>query len=272
MSFIQITDLHFVPGDKPLYGTSPKQRLAEGVSLIRRDHGDVDCVIATGDLAHHGEKEAYETLKKVLHPLEMPVHLMMGNHDSRAPFRAVFPDAPEIEGGFIQFTVNTGDANVVCLDSLVDIPGDHAGRLCETRLAWLDKELDTLPSDVPFLLAVHHPPFDLGIPHMDEIRLLDDEALWEVLQKRKPDQMIFGHVHRRSPVIGGILIYLQRGFNHQGYLDFSKTEGSGSSMRLKFSIIKSTPESVFILPALPVEKANHTFRRIFRLCFHHHHN
>jgi 3',5'-cyclic AMP phosphodiesterase CpdA len=248
MSFIQITDLHFVPGDKPLYGTSPKQRLAEGVSLIRRDHGDVDCVIATGDLAHYGEKEAYETLKKVLHPLEMPVHLMMGNHDSRAPFRAVFPDAPEIEGGFIQFTVNTGDANVVCLDSLVDIPGDHAGRLCETRLAWLDQELDTLPSDVPFLLAVHHPPFDLGIPHMDEIRLLDDEALWEVLQKRKPDQMIFGHVHR--PIAGhwrGIPFYLQRGFNHQVYLDFSKDGGfQFVDEAPEFSIIKSTPESVFI--------------------------
>ena len=248
MSFIQITDLHFVPGDKPLYGTSPKQRLADGVSLIRRDHGDVDCVLATGDLTHYGEKAAYETLKEVLAPLEMPVHLMMGNHDSRAPFRAVFPDAPVIEGGFIQFTVDTGDANVVCLDSLVDIPGDHAGRLCETRLAWLDKELDALPSDVPFVLAVHHPPFDLGIPHMDEIRLLDGEALWEVLQKRKPDQMIFGHVHR--PISGhwrGIPFYLQRGFNHQVYLDFTSVEDVRFVDEApEFSIIKSTPESVFI--------------------------
>ena len=49
MSFIQITDTHFVPGDALLYGTSPKKRLTEAVDLIRRFHGDAEAVLLTGD-------------------------------------------------------------------------------------------------------------------------------------------------------------------------------------------------------------------------------
>lgn len=225
MSFIQITDTHFVPGDRLLHGTSPKQRLGAGIDLIRRFHGDAEAVLLTGDLAHHGEEAAYETLKEALAPLEMPAFLMMGNHDSRAPFRKVFPDAPEIEGGFIQFSIDVAGARVICLDSLNDLPGDHEGRLCDIRLAWLDRELGAVPSDKPVILAVHHPPFDLGIPAMDRIKLRDGEALFEVLQKRRPDQMLFGHVHR--PIAGhwrGIPFYLQRAFNHQVYLSFEDRE------------------------------------------------
>lgn len=225
MSFIQITDTHFVPGDKLLYGTSPKKRLAAAVDLINRFHGDAEAVLVTGDLAHHGEEGAYETLRDVLAPLQMPVHLMMGNHDSRAPFRKIFPDAPESEGGFVQFSFDVVGARVICLDSLNDIPGDHAGRLCAARLAWLDEELAKVPADLQLVLAVHHPPFALGIPAMDEINLLEGEALFEVLQKRRPDQMLFGHVHR--PIAGhwrGIPFYLQRAVNHQVYLSFEQRD------------------------------------------------
>ncbi|WP_193187009.1 phosphodiesterase [Nisaea sediminum] len=225
MSFIQITDTHFVPGDRLLYGTSPKKRLGAGIELIRRFHTDAEAVLLTGDLAHHGEEAAYETLKEALAPLEMPVLLMMGNHDSRAPFRKVFPDAPEIEGGFIQFSFDVEGARVICLDSLNDEPGDHEGRLCDVRLSWLDRELGAVPSDKQVIVAVHHPPFDLGIPPMDRIKLRDGEALFEVLQKRRPDQMLFGHVHR--PIAGhwrGIPFYLQRAFNHQVYLSFEARE------------------------------------------------
>ncbi|UUX51181.1 phosphodiesterase [Nisaea acidiphila] len=221
MSFIQITDTHFVPGDALLYGTSPKKRLAQAVDLIRRFHGDAEAVLLTGDLAHHGEEGAYETLKEVLAPLDMPVFLMMGNHDSRAPFRKVFPDMPESDGGFVQFAFDVAGARVICLDSLNDEPGDHEGRLCDKRLSWLDRELGKAPSDKPVILAVHHPPFDLGIPAMDKIKLRDGAALFEVLQKRRPDQMLFGHVHR--PIAGhwrGIPFYLQRAVNHQVYLNF----------------------------------------------------
>jgi len=225
MSFIQITDTHFVPGDQLLYGMSPYARLSAGIQMINQEYSEFDFVIATGDLAHLGEKTAYKTLMEALEPLEIPIHLLMGNHDSRAPFMEVFPDTPQIDGGFFQFALESGDMRILCLDSLNDVYGDHIGRLCETRLRWLDAEIAATPINKKLVVANHHPPFDLGIPEMDNIKLADSEALWEVLQRRKPDLMVFGHVHRPiSGVWRGIPIHIQRGFNHQVALTFEQQD------------------------------------------------
>jgi len=248
MSFVQITDTHFVPGCELLYGMSPCARLSPGIQMINSDHSDADFVLATGDLAHYGEKAAYETLKEALEPLEIPAHLMMGNHDSRAPFRAVFPDIPEIGGGFFQFALETDDMRILCLDSLNDVPGDHMGRLCETRLRWLDGEIAATPSDKKLVVANHHPPFELGMPIMDSIKLTDGEALWEVLQKRKPDLMVFGHVHR--PISGawrGIPFHIQRGFNHQVALEFEdKPSITFKDENPDIAVVRSTADSVLV--------------------------
>lgn len=225
MPFIQITDLHFVPGNGVLHSSSPKERLSSGIQHINRLKHHATFILATGDLAHHGEVAAYKTLKETLDPLDLPIHMMMGNHDSRAPFRQVFANMPEIDGGFVQFRLDVDTLRILCLDSLHDEPGEHQGVLCPTRLKWLQDELAAAPADKKIVMAVHHPPFNLGLPNMDDIRLKDDEALCEVFQTRKPDMMLHGHVHR--PISGtwrGIPFHIQRGFNHQVALDFDRQE------------------------------------------------
>lgn len=224
MGFIQITDTHFVPGDELLYDMSPKQRLGQGIAQINCNHADAEFVLVTGDLAHYGQLEAYETLRDTLSELDRPVHLMMGNHDSRAPFLKVFPDTPTIDGGFIQFTLDFDGGRVICLDTLNDVPGDHIGRMCETRLRWLADEIAATPSDTMMVVAGHHHFFDLGMPNMDDIKLSDSAALWEVLEARKPDMYLFGHVHRPiSGVYRGIPFHTLRAFNHQVALEFNRT-------------------------------------------------
>jgi len=222
MSFIQISDTHFIQGGGDLYETNPALRMKDGVAMINQDYKSLDFVLATGDLAHYGEKDAYIRLKAELDELEIPYYLMMGNHDSRAPFRDVFPDMPTMAGGFYQFALESGNMRILCLDSLNDVQGDHIGRLCDVRLRWLDEEIGKTPTDKKLVIANHHPPFDLGLPAMDVIKLRDSEALWEVLSRRTPDLMLFGHVHR--PISGawkGIPFHIQRGFNHQVALSFN---------------------------------------------------
>lgn len=228
MGFIQMTDTHFVPGDALLYDMSPKARLAEGIDLVNRDHADEAFILVTGDLAHFGEEAAYRTLKETLEAARLPVHLVLGNHDSRAPFLKVFPDTPTIAGGFVQFAVDLPEARILCLDTLNDVPGDHIGRLCEVRLDWLDREIAATPANRRLIVAAHHPFFDLGMPGLDDIKLRDAEALAEVLQRRRPDLYLFGHVHR--PISGtfqGIPFHTQRAFNHQVALRFQRTEDLG---------------------------------------------
>ncbi|MDG2286693.1 MAG: hypothetical protein P8N43_14390 [Alphaproteobacteria bacterium] len=153
------------------------------------------------------------------------MHLMLGNHDDRALFRQIFPNTPVIEGGYVQYALDVEGARLICVDSLSDTPGDHAGQLCATRLAWLEREIAATPTDKALIIACHHPPFDLEMPYLDPLKLLDHEALYEVLAPRKPDMMLLGHVHR--PVSGvwrGIPFHIQRAVSHQVGLQFGETD------------------------------------------------
>jgi 3',5'-cyclic-AMP phosphodiesterase len=223
MKFVILTDTHFVPEGRRLYALDPAERLETAIQAINRDHDDLAFVIVTGDLAHWGEQGAYEALKTRLAMLRFPVLLMMGNHDRRESFRAVFQDADDDGNGFVQSVRRLDNATVITLDTLGDSQDGHAGRLCGKRLSFLEDALAGAPRDKPLLLFQHHPPLDLGLPHMDAFRLRDSEQEWEVFQRtRKPDFMIFGHVHR--PIAGlwrGIPFHMQRATAHQVAFDLT---------------------------------------------------
>jgi Icc protein len=226
MKFVILTDTHFVARGRKLYGLDPSERLAAAVDRINRDHLDVSFVIVTGDLAHWGEDAAYENLASVLARLNAPTILMMGNHDKREPFGRFFPGVPRDEAGFVQ-SVNLFDAaTIVTLDTLNEAALDHAGLLCEARLAFLDHALASAPADRPLLLFQHHPPFDTGLRYMDGIKLANPEAEWDVIARtRKPDYLFMGHLHRPiSGVWRGIPFHIQRALSHQVAFDLETAD------------------------------------------------
>ena len=247
MKFIQITDTHFVGPGEQLYGLDPAQRLAEIVTLINAEHADSDFVLITGDLADLGQVKAYQRLAEILTPLIPPVHLMLGNHDSRAPFAKVF-GADAMSDGFAQFRISGRGADILCLDTLVDVPGEHAGHLCASRLGWLSREIAR--QDGPWLLALHHPPFDVGLPHMDDIRLdaASSSALAEVIAEKPPLMILCGHVHR--PIHGvwrGVPWHIQRAVNHQvAYRPVRGPKFMFSDEAAEFSVISVGGDEVTI--------------------------
>jgi Icc protein len=76
--FIHITDPHFVPPGNLLYDLNPLDRLALCVGDVNKHHPDAAFAILTGDLAHKGQPEAYDALKRELDKLVMPYHLLVG--------------------------------------------------------------------------------------------------------------------------------------------------------------------------------------------------
>lgn len=228
-SFLHLTDLHVTPeGALPLYGLDPGQRLAKAVADMAARHGagapaPAAFAVVTGDLTHHGEPAAYERLGAILDRLPFPVHLMLGNHDDRAAFTAAFPGTPRDANGFIQQALPTPAGLFIMLDT--NEPATHAGRLCAARLEWLAAQMMASEGDV--LLFLHHPPFRVGIAQMDEIPLLDADALWQVLAPYagRIRHMFHGHLHR--PLNGswrGIPFSSLRGTAHQVALDLSERE------------------------------------------------
>jgi 3',5'-cyclic AMP phosphodiesterase CpdA len=251
MKLIHLTDTHFVPPGKTLYGGDPQATLAAAVADINRHHADADHVLITGDLTHWGEPDAFESLKQTLQPLAPPLHLLIGNHDHREIFARTFPDQPRDANGYIQSTLRTAQGHLICLDTVVE--GTHAGWYCETRRQWLAERLqEAAELDAPVFLFMHHPPFPIGLASLDRIALQEREAFAEVIaaSPARIRHLFFGHIHR--PLMGswcGIPISSIRAMNHQCWLDF-ETEGEidGSFEPPAYAVVLIDEECVIIHP------------------------
>lgn len=224
MKIIQITDTHLVPENREMHGVNPYDRLSACIEDIRQNHGDAELCVFTGDLAHKGEIGSYEALLKILKRLPIPYHLMIGNHDARENLLSVFPQTATDPNGFIQSTVDLGAGRLIFVDTVEN--GEKFGGFCERRAHWLSGQLK-ISRDRPVYLFLHHPPFDIGIPNMDSMRLLRGENLFAdtIAPFRNIRHLFFGHVHR--PIAGnwmGISFSSFRGTAHQVALRLEETE------------------------------------------------
>lgn len=221
MKVIQISDPHLMTPGGLLYGSNPLSRLEACLADIGSNHADADLVVISGDLTNDGERAAYAALRERLAGFGPPCRLMLGNHDDRALFLEMFPEAAA-ERGFVQTVVDSREGRLILLDTLDS--GHVEGKLCAARLDWLDERLQEA-RDRPVFLFMHHPPFRIHIPELDRVRLADADALHAVLLRHGNVRHIFaGHVHRL--VAGswrGIPVSTLRSTNHQTALDFSQS-------------------------------------------------
>lgn len=234
MLLAQISDLHIKrPGALAYRRVDTGAALARCVTALNALQPRPDAVIMTGDLVDQGDPEQYEHLKTLLAPLQMPFYLLVGNHDDRAALRAAFPEREELRAGgaFVQYAVDIGPLCVIALDSMV--PGQSAGHLCDARLTWLAGQLDDAKGK-PVVVAMHHPPFECGIGHMDELRLEPQAAQkLAALIARYPnvERVICGHVHRPMFVrFGGTIASAVPAPAHQVALDLREDAPSAFMM------------------------------------------
>lgn len=220
---LQLSDLHIREPGKLAYGrieTAPYlKRAIECILLLPQSP---DAVVITGDLTDFGRAAEYAHLRTLLAPLHFPVYLMPGNHDDRLQLRRSFPEHTYLGAdGFVQYSVAVGDLQMITLDTVV--PGTNSGSLCAERLQWLAAELDKHRSR-SVVIAMHHPPFQTLIGHMDAIGLLEGSAALETLVAQYPnvERVICGHLHRSIQVrFGGTVAATVPSPAHQVCLDLA---------------------------------------------------
>lgn len=126
-----------------------------------------DMLILSGDLTDGGQPDCYHRIRDLVQECPFPVYVLPGNHDNRDELLRAFPECPTADG-FAQYALECGEGadrlRIVCVDSFE--LGRHGGAFCETRAAWLSRELDAHP-DTPTMLFMHHPPVVAGIEWMD---------------------------------------------------------------------------------------------------------
>jgi 3',5'-cyclic-AMP phosphodiesterase len=198
MLLAQISDLHIKPPGRLAYDkvdTAAFLRAAVA-SLLQQNPLPV-AIVATGDLVDGGHAEEYAHLQEILSPLGLPCYVVAGNHDERHSLRQAFRgpgfDYLDQTGEFLQYAVDLGELRLLVLDTVV--PGEGWGQLCQARLRWLDERL--AEDSRPTLVAMHHPPFDTGIDHMDAMGLEGADAFEAVISRHAHvERIVCGHLHR----------------------------------------------------------------------------
>lgn len=193
MRIVQISDLH-LQSDLLSGGIDPWAALA--MALTRLAGLQADALLISGDIAEAGDSGSYTRLASILAGLPLPLALLPGNHDRRAALHAAFPghwDNPEM----LCRRFDLGPLTLLLLDSLV--PGKPWGEIGSAQLHWLDANY---PERRRSIVVLHHPPFAVGIPGMDEIGCRGGEGLANWLLRRPQVEAVWcGHVHR--PVFTG---------------------------------------------------------------------
>jgi Icc protein len=219
MKFIQLSDLHLTARGGLLFDSDPLARLNAAADSIRRDHADAAFCVLSGDLADAGSDVAYRSLAATLARLPLPAYLLVGNHDDRQALLRACPTVRADNAGFIQSAIDTEQGRFLLLDTLAS--GNPWGAYCPQRPGWLRDQLDD-ESVQHFWIVMHHPPFAVGIPSMDQYALRDAAAFYALLapHRARIRHLFFGHLHR--PIGGswhGIPFSCVRSPNHQVALD-----------------------------------------------------
>jgi len=231
MLIAQISDTHVTYADQGVdsrYETA--MHLRRAVKHLVSLPVPPDLVLVTGDCVDEGNPVEYQRFCELLQKLEMPVYVIPGNHDHRDHMRDVWGEqGSHHHDVYIQYVVEEWPVRLIALDTL--IPGQAGGELCKERLDWLEARLAEHPSR-PTLLFQHHPPFDLGMPVIDEMGLAGAEALGRLVsQYPNVERILAGHVHAHAQrLFHGTLAVTCPSTAHQAWLDFQPQAGLAQVM------------------------------------------
>lgn len=195
-----MTDIHLTGEDRLLYGISPKDRLDACFRHIKTHHADADFVVITGDIANNGNAEAYRQLHDTAKESGLTVFVIPGNHDDTSNMCQILPEFSgnlnEVEAGVWRSSFIISEAGAFVFldttsrDTIHGMFDDNRAKILKDRLTFLNSP--------HVFLFMHHPPFEVGIPSMDMIRLLDPEPLYSALAPFKSNirHIFLGHLHK----------------------------------------------------------------------------
>lgn len=188
-----------------------------------------DQVLVTGDLVHIGLESEIAEAAAWLRRLGGPdrVFLVPGNHDNYAAdsmaamarhwsdyLPETFGSSPDWSSAYPVVRRQNGldliGVNTACVTRIFSA----TGALGAAQLERLSAMLDQSTGDETFrCLLIHHPPF----PGMTKRRkaLRDDGQLLELLRRRPPDLLLYGHIHRnRETLQDGVRCFCTASASH----------------------------------------------------------
>jgi len=204
LNFLHISDTHISVdskiGSHELFAAAPHpNRCAEAlVGAIRQLPFQIDFILHTGDVCADPLPENYRLALEILRPLEQPLIMLPGNHDSLELMREILSD---------------GERRRVMGDDHIAIRGYHlltidgsgaddplAPTLSEEQIERFAAALSRT-QDEPLLAAAHYPFIRTGVPWIDEqSRIQNGERIHDILTRHRGQVagVFFGHIHQAA--------------------------------------------------------------------------
>lgn len=189
---VQLSDSHlFSHRDGRLLGINTDESLQAVVALIKKEQPDLDIVLATGDLSQDGSEASYRRFDTLISSLNAPSYWLQGNHDKQAGFLQVLGDSDRISPCVISAGAQW---RIMLLNSSVN--NEVGGHLAESELEFLQDALEN-SHDKHVLIALHHPPINIGSAWLDEQKVDNAEQFFSLIQAFKQIKaVLWGHVHQ----------------------------------------------------------------------------
>ncbi|WP_427030595.1 phosphodiesterase [Halomonas sp. H2] len=183
MRVVQITDAHlYADTEARSRAGVPWRQFQQVLSAVVAEKPDV--VLLTGDISQDDSAASYALAVQAMEQLPCPWYWLPGNHDQ--------PELMAAERGMVD-QVDLGAWRILLLNT--QVAGQPYGELGSERLTKLAEQLEQ--DERPTLIAMHHPPVNVGAVWMDAIGLQDRDAFWQRLSRYPQVKIIlFGHVHQ----------------------------------------------------------------------------
>ena len=200
VSLAQITDCHiFAAAEDCLRGVNTRHSFEAVSKAVIDNSGQLDLLLATGDLSQDGSVESYVYLAEKFDTMGTATFWLPGNHD----------DIDTLQERFIGQQIHAAkhvliaDWQIILLDST--IRGEVHGRVSEAQLEFLHDCLRACP-EKHALVCLHHQALDTGSLWIDQKGLHHSDQLRKNIARHNNIRgVLWGHVHQEThQTIGGV--------------------------------------------------------------------
>ena len=193
LSFVQISDSHIgfhKPANEHVTTT-----LQKAINAINSLPSPPAFVVHTGDITHLSKPAEFDQAKQLLSQLKAPLFTLPGEHDvigdRGKAYSEAFSQGDKTEG--LQLWDHSG-VHFVSLTNVLDFGETGEGKLGQSQLDLLTKDLAAQKSDTPLVVFSHIPLYDLypkwGWATADSAKLLS------LLSRFSSVTVLNGHIHQ----------------------------------------------------------------------------
>lgn len=188
----QITDTHLLadPEDN-MRGVKTWYSLKKVLKTVQSHHPEF--LLLTGDLAHNGEKEAYQHLVELIEEIEIPAYWLPGNHDHLPLMQS------ELVSDYLsdRYSISTKHWQIILLNSCLETANYGEGTFAQTELNFLAQQLAE-NKEKSVAIACHHQPINVGIDWLEEMSVLNSGEFRKIIGHYPQVKVVcFGHIHHQ---------------------------------------------------------------------------